>query len=162
MTMRYGSAYWDQRAKDRWAEDAHGAFGDTDAMLRAHQNLRRVLAARGMEPVERIIELGCGFGASYPTIREFLPSALYLGMDCCTPYVKEAQERFPKEDFFVGDAATWIPPLRADLVIAVATISSLESQWPDIIQHIFGSWLRPGGQLLVAEENWFSVFRGPL
>jgi malonyl-CoA O-methyltransferase len=41
----------------------------------------------------RMLDAGCGAGASLPLLRERYPTAEYLGLDACAPLLKIAQER---------------------------------------------------------------------
>lgn len=162
--LRYGAAYWNHRATEGWDKTAHAAFGDEAAMAAAHRNLSaglRAVADKFLAP-PRILDIGCGFGASYVTAKLMVPIRAYIGVDCCAPYIAQAKKDFPGVDWRCEDAMTFDLEPKVDLVLTCATVTSLESVWPQLIRRAFERWLVPGGRMVVGEQTWFMVLEGPL
>ena len=165
---RYGPAYWNARATTRWNESCHGAFGAPVAMAQAHRNLWRGLNAAKTNgqilPAKmNVLEIGCGYGASYDVVAEFFKTDLhlYVGTDCCVPYIEEARKRYPDRTWQVAEALN-VEGANFDLVVTCATLTSLESIWPAVVQKAFASWLKPGGIMVVGEQTWYLVLEGAL
>lgn len=163
--LRYGATYWNHRAQENWDKSTHGAFGDEAAMAQAHRNLAQALhAVWGLLPTSNVavLDVGCGFGASYQTLTKFFQPWTYVGVDCCTPYIAQAKKDFPNVKWFCEDVMLFDPPEKVDLVMTCATVTSLESVWPQLIKRAFERWLKPKGRFVVGEQNWFQVMEGPL
>jgi SAM-dependent methyltransferase len=139
--------YWNCVAGPRW----------TDNQERQDQVLRplsdRLIAAADPKPGDRVIDVGCGCGATTIDLAERVhPGGEVLGLDISEPMLARARER-----------AAQYPPAR--FVLADATVYDLEPEWADLVVSRFGvmffadparsfanlrKGLKPGGRLAFA------------
>jgi len=104
------------------------------------------LAARiDHKSISSIIDMGCGPGNSTKVLCEKWPKAEVTGLDNSEEMIKKAREFYPEQLWILGDAGTWMPATKFDLVFSNAAL-----QWlPDhnsVLRHLI-SWLSPGGVL---------------
>ena len=136
--------YWNRTAGPKWA----GHQEHQDQVLRPISD--RLMAAADAKPGERVIDVGCGCGA---TTIEFAgrvyPGGEALGLDLSEPMLARARERAP-------------PRLPARFELADATVYDLKPEWADLVASRFGVMffadparsfanlrrgLKPGGRL---------------
>lgn len=125
-----------------WNPALYARFADERARP-VHDLLARVpLAAPG-----RVVDLGCGAGASTAPLVARWPQAEVVGIDTSPAMIAEARAKVPGARFEIADGAVWAPPAPIDLVFSNATL-----QWiPDhrVLLPKLMSWLAPGGVLAV-------------
>ena len=113
-------AYWNGPAGQRWA-DRQAA---QDVLLKPVADL--VVARAKLKPGERVIDVGCGSGAtSIAFAREVAPSGLVLGVDVSGPMLERARQAAPKD-------------LPIDFVLADATVYPFEPASFDVLASRFG------------------------
>jgi len=139
--------YWNSAVGRRWVDRQEMQ----DAVLRPVDG--RLLASASPQMGERVIDVGCGCGA---TTIEFAarvaPEGEVLGLDISTPMLERARERAPAD-------------LPARFALADATAYPLAPDWADLVVSRFGVMffadparsfanlrrgLRPGGRLAFA------------
>lgn len=105
--------YWNGRPADVWVAEAERF----DSMLAPFG--RRVLIAAGLQPGERVLDVGCGNGAvSLEATRSVGPGGTVIGLDLSAPMLALARRRAERQgvsaDFVQGDAQTaaLVPPRR--------------------------------------------------
>jgi SAM-dependent methyltransferase len=118
-------------------------------------NLQRLLARLG--PVERVLDLGCGFGEWLHAALEAVPEATAVGVDTSRPALEEARRRARERG------------LHARVTFEEAEGASYEGGSFDAVlcvgaTHAFGgltgaltavrAHLRPGGRVLLGEGFW--------
>ena len=95
----------------------------------------------------RIVDLGCGPGASTRMLRERFPQAEILAVANSEPMLAEARRSLPDMRFEQTDIAEWRPRRRPDLIFANSSLQWLpahESLFPRLM-----SYLAEGGALAV-------------
>jgi len=152
--------YWNGRAGAQWRDQQD----HQDRLLQPVSDI--LLAASGAQKGERVIDVGCGCGA---TTIEFAaavaPGGAVLGVDVSAPMLDWARERAPKN-----------LPIR--FALADATTHAFEPAWSDVLASRFGVMffadpaksfanlrraLKPGGRTVfvcwrAARENpWMMV-----
>ena len=125
-----------------WNPELYARFSDERARP-VHDLLARVPLAAP----DRIVDLGCGAGASTAPLVARWPRAQVLGIDTSPAMIEEARGKVPGARFEIADGAVWAPEAPVDLVFSNATL-----QWiPDhraLLPKLM-SWLAPGGVLAV-------------
>jgi trans-aconitate 2-methyltransferase len=125
-----------------WNPELYARFADERARP-VHDLLARV----PLEAPARIVDLGCGAGASTAPLLARWPRADVLGIDTSPAMITEARGHVPGARFEIADGASFTPEAPVDLVFSNATL-----QWiPDhqrLLPRLMG-WLRPGGVLAV-------------
>jgi len=141
------AAYWNGAAGRRWTDRQE----TLDGVLTPIQDL--LLARAGVRNAERIVDIGCGCGASTITLaRRVGAQGRVIGLDISAPMLTRARERAPAD-------------LPLDFVLADATVYAFEAHAADLLFSRFGvmffadptltfqnmrAALRPGGRLAFA------------
>jgi ubiquinone/menaquinone biosynthesis C-methylase UbiE len=113
-------AYWNGPAGQRWA-DRQAA---QDVLLKPVADL--VVDRGGFKPGERVIDVGCGSGATTIAFaRKIAPAGRVLGVDVSEPMLARARQAAPKE-------------LPIDFVRADATVYPFEAGSFDVLASRFG------------------------
>ena len=106
-----------------------------------------LLARVPLDAPARIVDLGCGAGASTAPLRARWPEADILGIDTSPAMLEKAATVVPTARFAQADVATWEPDTPVDLLFSNATL-----HWvPDharLLPRLMGL-LAPGGVLAV-------------
>ena len=139
--------YWSGAGGQRWIDHQE----HQDHVLRPVSDL--LMAAAGAKPGERVIDLGCGCGATTIDLAmRVAPGGEVLGLDISEPMLERARERTP-------------PNLPARFVLADATVHEMAPGSVDLVVSRFGVMffanpalsfanlrrgVRPGGRLAFA------------
>jgi SAM-dependent methyltransferase len=139
--------YWGGHAGRRWTDHQDRQ----DELLQPVSD--RLIAAAGAKPGERVIDVGCGCGATtIDFAARISPGGEVLGLDISDLMLARARERAPAD-------------LPARFIFADATVQDLAAGWADLIVSRFGVMffadpalafanlrrgLRPGGRLVFA------------
>lgn len=152
---------WTGRVGDAWAEE----WRRTDRTL-APVNDALVERALPLRP-RRILDLGCGAGATSLALAEALPGAAITGVDLSDALIAVARERAAGRAglrFETGDAATWRPSTGAfDLIVSRHGVMFFD-QPEDAFAHL-RSIAAPGAGLLFScfrarsENDWMAAQR---
>ena len=125
-----------------WNPELYARFADERA-----RPIVDLLARVPLANPARIVDLGCGAGASTAPLLARWPLAEVLGIDTSPAMIEEARAKVPGARFEIADGAEWAPREPVDLVFSNATL-----QWiPDhatLLPKLMG-WLAPGGVLAV-------------
>jgi SAM-dependent methyltransferase len=139
--------YWNANAGQKWTEHQE----HQDHVLRPVSD--RLIAAAKPRQGERVIDVGCGCGATTIQFAERVgPAGAVLGLDVSAPMLARARERAPED-------------LPITLALADATVHNVTSQSADLVVSRFGvmffadpaksfanlrTGLKPGGRLVFA------------
>jgi SAM-dependent methyltransferase len=118
-------------------------------------NLQRLLARLG--PVDRVLDLGCGFGEWLLAALEATSGATGVGVDTSGPALVEARERAQRRgladrvSFEEADAASY-DGAGFDAVLCVGATHAFGGLAGAL--HAVREHLRPGGRVLLGEGFW--------
>lgn len=127
--------FWAPRYERLWVQRV--SLGPTRAAV------REALAG---EPAGRLLDFGCGTGQ----LRDELPDWDYTGVDASPAMIAEARRRRPDARLVCGDAQSFdAPPAHFDAVVCAHAFPYLPDQ-PAALARLV-NWVRPGGQLLLAQ-----------
>jgi trans-aconitate 2-methyltransferase len=129
-------------ARPDWQPALYARFADERLMP-----VEALLARVPLEDPRRIVDLGCGAGASTAPLLARWPNADVVGVDTSEAMLAAAREKVPGVRFVAADAATFDPGGLVDLLFANALL-----QWiPDhagLLPRLMAR-LAPGGVLAV-------------
>jgi 2-polyprenyl-3-methyl-5-hydroxy-6-metoxy-1,4-benzoquinol methylase len=139
------------RTPEFMAAEVRKPFGWGDRLFVEWATVEAMLAAAGLAPGARILDVGCGVGWT----SEFLARAGYdvLGVDLVPANVEQARERRSSARFAVADMdelALDEPPFDAALLFDALHHSARQ---PDVLAGM-ARHLKPGGVLLLGEPTW--------
>jgi SAM-dependent methyltransferase len=143
---------WQGRVGDTWAtewERTDRSFAELHTIL-----LDRISQLGGREA--RVLDIGCGAGATSLGVVERLPGATVVGIDLSSSLIATANARASSRScrFVVADASTWDEPaFRPDLLISRHGVMFFDDP-VSAFSHL-GSVSAPGARLI------FSCFRSP-
>ena len=132
--------------------------------VRASEPAMQTICARYMGQIAlsvgaRVLEIGCGNGATTKLIMEYVSPAQLVGIDPSSVFIDMARETFagePRVSFVVGDAAaTGQADAFFDLVIAHTVYSHLAD--PEGALAEARRVLRPGGQLVIFDGDFATL-----
>ncbi|MBV5264644.1 trans-aconitate 2-methyltransferase [Pinisolibacter aquiterrae] len=106
-----------------------------------------LLARVDLAAPKRIVDLGCGAGASTAPLLARWPQAEVLGIDTSPAMLEKARASLPAARFEEADAATWAPDTPVDLIFSNAALQWL-SDHERLLPRLMGL-LAPGGVLAV-------------
>ncbi len=153
---------WEGKTGEAWAEE----WRRTDRTL---SPLNQALLAYALPlDARRVLDIGCGAGATSLAFAAALPDAEITGLDLSEALVAAAQGRADGRAnvrFVQGDAATWTPEDHApfDLIISRHGVMFFEDAVA-AFTHLHG--LAPRGRLLfscfraAAENEWMTAMQG--
>ncbi|MGP8060833.1 MAG: class I SAM-dependent methyltransferase [Acidimicrobiales bacterium] len=136
--------YWNGRPADVWVTEAERF----DTMLAPFG--RRLLTAVGLEPGERVLDVGCGNGAiSLEAARAVGPGGRVTGLDLSAPILgvarRRAEEQGVEVDFVQCDAQTVSFEQTFDAVVSRFGVMFFDD--PDLAFANLARAVRPGGRL---------------
>jgi SAM-dependent methyltransferase len=112
--------YWNRTAGQRWTDRQE----EQDLVLRPISD--RLIAAADAKPGQRVIDVGCGCGATtIDFAARVMPGGEVLGLDISEPMLARARERAPST-------------LPARFVLADATVYDFEPAWANLAVSRFG------------------------
>ncbi|WP_372785692.1 class I SAM-dependent methyltransferase [Phenylobacterium sp.] len=143
---------------EQW--DAHHAAGLYDGLVdperrHHHHMLAGMIAER--RPGARVLEIGCGQGAFYDSMRRLGPAS-YLGTDIAPRAIAGAQARFAQDvalgraAFQVADGADLAPEARFDAIVIADCLEYLGPVRETLSR--CGRLLAPGG--VVGVTQWLA------
>jgi len=119
----------------------------------ASDRLRRIVDGLGIEPGDRVLEIGCGHGIATGMVCERLGSGHYTAVDRSAKMIAAAERRnrdlvtSGRAEFLVGELeALELGDRRFDLIFAVRV--GLFHRDPECARRLAEPWLAPGGRLL--------------
>lgn len=153
--------YWASPAGLKWIEHEHALDTAMAGML------DKMLDAAGIASTDRILDIGCGTGASTLEAARRAPDGHVLGVDISDPLLKRAAKRAKTEgvanaSFLLADAQTHDLSARPfDLLVSrlgmsffsdtVAALKNLSNALTDNGKMTFVSWAS------VAKNPWFAI-----
>ena len=97
-----------------------------------------------------LLDVGCAAGGFIDLMNSKFPEARYVGFDLSTEMIDSAKERFsqrPNCDFFLGDAASFTPKRKYDVIVASGVLSIFEDFELPLTTWL--SWLEETGNLYI-------------
>jgi ubiquinone/menaquinone biosynthesis C-methylase UbiE len=125
-----------------------------------HQALRRSARALGLRPGMRVLDLGCGTGASTAALVTAVPGLEIVAVDASEGMLARARrKRWPSSVRFVHSRAEDVDEGEFDAVFAAYLVRNLPD--PDVaLRHVRGL-LKPGARLVLHEysvrDSWLST-----
>lgn len=117
-----------------------------------HQALRMSARALGLRPGMRVLDLGCGTGASTAALVAASPGVEIVAVDASEGMIERARaKRWPESVRFVHSRAEDVDEGRFDAVFAAYLVRNLPRP-EDTLRHIRGM-LEPGGTLVLHEYS---------
>lgn len=117
-----------------------------------HQALRRSARALGLRPGMRVLDLGCGTGASTAALVAAVPGVEIVAVDASAGMIERArQKRWPSTVRFVHSRAEDVDEGEFDAVFAAYLVRNLPE--PDGTLKRIRSLLKPGGTLVLHEYS---------
>lgn len=116
-------------------------------------------------PPARVLDLGCGLGASSIALAGAYPRAVVQGVDLDEASITEARDQAAQEGvadrvtFVVGDAAHLAPEAQFDVVTIFEALHDMGD--PVGVLRATRTLLAPEGSLLVADERVADAFTAP-
>jgi SAM-dependent methyltransferase len=140
------------------------AFGQDDVAARRLGMVHDLLAPASralleevsrLGPFEVALDVGCGPGPTSRLLDEVLHPALLVGLDLSEPFLRLARAAVPRGTFLRHDVRRlpW-PRTPADLAYARYVLTHLPD--PEVRLREWSSQLRPGGLLVVEENEWIA------
>ena len=150
------------RVAERTAEYA---FGRDEAAARRLEKVHAMLEPATRELLqevsrlgrfELVFDLGCGPGLTSSLLDHVLHPARLVGLDVSDPFLRQAREALPAGRFVRHDLlqAPW-PEAPADLAYARYVLTHLPG--PEAITRRWLAQLRPGGLLVLEENEWIAT-----
>ncbi len=100
---------------------------------------------------DRILDLGCGFGASV----EYLPGGVeYVGIDISLQYIAAARQRFAHRGTFICSAIEAVTPEQLgqfDLAISFGVVHHLDDESVRRMLQLVSKTVRAGGRLVTID-----------
>ncbi len=122
------------------------------------ERLARIVRAMRIEPGDRILEIGCGFGVSSTLICQQLTTGFYLAIDRSATSIRAAMKRNAayieagRAAFEVADFESFDPgPRLFDRILAVRVRAFHVD--PAASRERVQRWLAPGGQLFIEYDE---------
>lgn len=146
-------AYWNGVAGQKWVT----AQDRLDTMLAEFSD--RLLAEANTRAGERVLDIGCGCGAT--TLSLSKAGAVPTGLDVSEPMLARARHRAPGIEFLESDAATHAFKAEYDLLFSRFGVMFFDK--PDNAFLNLRKALKPGGRLVFAcwrdwrENEWVRV-----
>ncbi|MFJ8958024.1 class I SAM-dependent methyltransferase [Lentzea sp. NPDC102401] len=117
-----------------------------------HQALRRSARALGLRPGMRVLDLGCGTGASTAALVAAAPGVDIVAVDASAGMIERAREkRWPATVRFVHGRAEDVDEGPFDAVFAAYLVRNLPE--PDATLSRIRDTLKPGGTLVLHEYS---------
>lgn len=115
------------------------------------QNVRRDIEPLLGPAPKRILEIGCGAGATLAWLKQRWPAAETVGVEGYAPL--EAQLKARLDRVLIHDLEQPLPDLgRFDLILALDVLEHLRDPW-SVLKTIAAENLAPGGQVIVSVPN---------
>lgn len=96
-----------------------GIHPDTLGWTKGKQNLRYASLLNCLpEGINSILDVGCGFSDGLSYLHKIYPNLDYIGVDIVPEFIDISKNRFPNQQFFLGDYKDIEVTKRVDAVIA--------------------------------------------
>lgn len=151
------ATYWVNRHQDlkddpRSVGNLAASKEQNEAGERALVETMGALAALVTPDMNRVLDLGCGYGR---VTGAFLEHGLsYTGLDVSPVALERARKTWPKAEFRETDLLNWTPSEQYDLVCVLYVLVHFvdDARWEQFFRSAAKS-VSPGGYLLIAD--WF-------
>jgi demethylmenaquinone methyltransferase/2-methoxy-6-polyprenyl-1,4-benzoquinol methylase len=118
---------------------------------------RNAVARLGLEPGDRVLEIGCGTGRNFPHLREAVgPSGRIYGVDLSAGMLARTKELCALEswsnvELVEGDAADYAAPEPLDGVLFGLSYNTMPHHLA-VLRHAWNQ-LKPGGRLVIMDAK---------
>lgn len=108
----------------------------------------------------QVLDLGCGTGLGYQMCQAINSTVQYTGLDISAAMIDQCRQRWPAVPFAVGVMAdlSRYPDNSFDAVISLYSAFSHSLETNQTIAEIYRV-LRPGGRILIAALNRWTIYR---
>jgi len=101
----------------------------------------------------RLLDFGCGVGNLYGQVSDFLPTAIYTGVDSSKDSILKARSRYHRDsDFQKYDSKEW-ETYRYDLIFSAGVFHHIPHAEHAKLINKLSSLLNKGGRLVIWEHN---------
>ena len=126
---------------------------DVDDLVSAKLYKLRSLFPSLSEKPFRLLDFGCGVGNLYRHVADFLPTAIYTGVDPSKDSILKARSRYPRDaDFQEHDSKEW-EAKGYDLVFSAGVFHHIPHAEHTSLINKLSSLLNKGGRLVIWEHN---------
>lgn len=113
-------------------------------------------------PGSKILDIGCGTGLLYKTLKQHDIDVDYVGLDLNPSYIEFATNQYPKAKFFCSDVAnlSQIINEKFDIIIILNVLHHLDDMSAENLLYECKKYLRENGRLLTLDP--VKTQQGPL
>ena len=139
---------------NEWVNNAIRQTGyDVESLVSAKLYKLQSLFPTLSEKPFRLLDFGCGVGNLYGQVSDFLPTAIYTGVDSSKDSILKARSRYHRDsDFQKYDSKEW-ETNRYDLIFSAGVFHHIPHAEHAKLINKLSSLLNKGGRLVIWEHN---------
>ena len=139
---------------NEWVNNAIRQTGyDVESLVSAKLYKLQSLFPTLSEKPFHLLDFGCGVGNLYRQVSDFLPTAIYTGVDSSKDSILKARSRYHRDsDFQKYDSKEW-ETYRYDLIFSAGVFHHIPHAEHAKLINKLSSLLNKGGRLVIWEHN---------